>query len=155
MAEQPDIAEVIKNIQADVTTIVKGEVELAKAELMPQARAAGIGAGLFGGAAYVGITGLLLLFLGLSFWLSWCFQGWFALDLLASLAWGYATMAVVFFLLAGVLVLIGKNKLKFSGPEATVASAEASVAAVKGAVETGMQDVAALSLTGKRSELER
>jgi len=44
MAEQPDIAEVIKNIQADVTTIVKGEIELAKAELMPQAKAAGIGA---------------------------------------------------------------------------------------------------------------
>lgn len=155
MAEQPDIAEVIRNIQADVTTIVKGELELAKAELMPQAKAAGIGAGLFGGAAYFGLTGAMLLFCGLSFWMSLCFQDWFALDLLAALAWGFATIAVVFFLIAGVLALIGKGRMEqVSGPEVTVASAEASVAAVKGAVEQGLQDVAGRSLSGKRPELE-
>ena len=42
MVDQSGIADVIKNIQADVTTIVKGEIELAKAELLPQAKAAGI-----------------------------------------------------------------------------------------------------------------
>lgn len=154
MAEQSDLAEVIKNIQSDVTTIVKGEIELAKAELLPQAKAAGVGAGLFGAAAYLGLTGAMLLFCGLSFWLSLGFQDWFSLDLLAALAWGFAVMAVIFFLLAGVLALIGKSRLSFSGPEATVANAEASVAAVKDAVERGKQDVAALSLTGKRPELE-
>jgi hypothetical protein len=154
MAEQTDIAEVIKNIQADVTTIVKGEIELAKAELMPQAKAAGVGAGLFGAAAYVGLSGAALLFSGLAFWLSLGFQSWFHLDLLAALAWGFAVMAVLFFLLAGVLALVGRSRLNFTGPEATVASAEASVAAVKGAVERGTQDVAAMSLTGKRPELE-
>lgn len=154
MADQSDIADVIKNIQADVTTIVKGEIELAKAELLPQAKAAGIGAGLFGAAAYVAITGATLLFCGLSFWLSLGFQSWFGLDLLAALAWGFAVMAVLMFLLAGVLALIGKGQLNFTGPEATVANAEASVAAVKAAVEKGQQDVAALSLTGRRQELE-
>lgn len=155
MADQSSIAELIKNIQADVTTIVRGEIELAKAELMPQAKAAGVGAGLFGAAAYVGITGAGLLFLGLSFWLSLGFQSWFGLDLLGALAWGFAVMAVLLFLVAGVFVLIGKNQLKFTAPEATVANAEASVAAVKGAVEKGQREVAGLSLTGSRPELER
>jgi len=154
MANQPDIAELIKNIQADVTAIVRGEIELAKAELMPQAKAAGIGAGLFGVAAVVGLTGLTVLLLGLSFWLSLGFQVWFHLELLAALAWGFAVMAVLFFLVAGVIALLGKNQLKFTGAAQTAASAEATVAAVKGAVQLGLEDVEALSLTGRRPELE-
>jgi hypothetical protein len=150
MAEQSDIAGVIKSIQADVTTIVKGEIELAKAELMPQAKAAGIGAGLFGAAAYLGATGALLLFLGLSFWLSLGFQSWFGFDLLGALALGFAVMAILFFLVAGILALIGKNQLNFTGPKETVAEAQETVGAVKDAVQRGKQDVDALSLTGRR-----
>lgn len=154
MPEQSDIADVIKNIQADVITIVKGEIELAKAELLPQAKSAGVGAGLFGAAAYVGLSGAALLFSGLAFWLSLGFQTWFHLDLLPALTWGFVVMALVFLLVAGVLALVGRSRMSFSAPEATVASAEASVAAVKGAVDKGMQDVARLPLTGKRPELE-
>lgn len=154
MADQTDIAEVIKNIQADVTAIVRGEIELAKAELMPQAKAAGIGAGLFTVAAVVGITGLTVLLLGFSFWLSFGYQTWFHLDLLPSLAWGFATIAVLFFLVAAAVALLGKNQLKFTGAKETAANAEATVAAVKGAVELGLEDVQALSLTGRRPELE-
>ncbi|MGV8910605.1 MAG: phage holin family protein [Propionicimonas sp.] len=155
MANQPDIAELIKNIQADVTAIVRGEIELAKAELMPQAKAAGIGAGLFGVAAVIGLTGLTVLLLGLSFWLSLGFQVWFHLDVLAAMAWGFAVMAFLFFLAAGAIALLGKNQLKFTGAAQTAASAEATVAAVKGAVQLGLEDVEALSLTGRRPELER
>lgn len=154
MVDQSGIADVIKNIQADVTTIVKGEIELAKAELLPQAKAAGIGAGMFGAAAYIGIMGVTMLFCGLSFWLSLGFQAWFGLDLLGALALGFAVMAVLMFLIAGALALLGKNQLNFTGPKAAVANAEASVAAVKAAVAKGQADVAALSLTGKRPELE-
>lgn len=154
MADQSDIAEVIKNIQADVTAIVRGELELAKAELMPQAKAAGIGAGLFTVAAVVGLTGLTVLLLGLTFWLSLGFQVWFQLELLAALAWGFAVMAVLFFLVAGAVALVGKNQLKFTGVTEAAASTEATVAAVRTAVEKGKDDVAALSLTGRRPELE-
>jgi hypothetical protein len=154
MADQTDIADVIKNIQADVTAIVRGEIELAKAELMPQAKAAGIGAGLFSVAAVVGLTGLTVLLLGFSFWLSFGYQTWFHLDLLPSLAWGFATIAVIFFLVAAAVAIIGKNQFKFTGTQATTASTEATVAAVKGAVEAGLKDVQELSLTGRRPELE-
>ena len=102
MANQLDIADAIKAIQADVTTIVRGEVELAKAELVPQVKSAGIGAGLFGAAGYFGINGLALVFLGLSALVA----NWFA----TSLGWapflaacmGLVIMAVVLFLIAGI-----------------------------------------------------
>ena len=156
MADQSGIADVIKSIQDDVRTIVKGELELAKAELMPQAKSAGIGAGLFGGAASLGIMGATLLFCGLSFWLSFGFQSWFGIDLLAALAWGFAVMAILMFLLAGVLSLIGKQRLNLPGPQATTASAQASVDAVKGAITKGQERVAATSILGgePRKELE-
>ena len=154
MAEQSDIAEVIKNIQADVITIVKGEIELAKAELVPQAKAAGVGAGLFGGAAYVALSGAALLFSGLAFWLSLGFQAWFGLELLTALTLGFLVMAVVFFLVAGVLALIGKSQMNFTPPEATQASVEGWVGAGEGRVAKGQADVAALSITGKRAEIE-
>jgi hypothetical protein len=154
MADQTDIAEVIKNIQADVTAIVRGEIELAKAELMPQAKAAGIGAGLFTVAAVVGLTGLTVLLLGFSFWLSFGYQTWFQLDILPSLAWGFATIAILFFIVAAVVAVLGKNQLKFTGAAATAASTEATVTAVKGAVAAGLEDVQELSLTGRRPELE-
>lgn len=155
MADQTDIADVIKNIQADVITIVRGEIELAKAELLPQAKSAGIGAGMFGAAAYIAILGVTMLFGGLSFLLSLGFQAWFHLDLLAALTWGFTVMAVLMFVVAGLLALIGKNQLNLKGPKAAIASAEETVAAVKVAVEKGQQDVAALSLTGRQPELER
>ncbi len=153
MADQVEIAEIIKGIQADVTTIVKGEIELAKAELMPQAKAAGIGAGLFGAAGYFGLTAALLLFLSMSFGMSLAFFAWAKLDMLCALASGFAVMALIFLVAAAILALLGKRQMVFSGATSTLAQAEASVAAVKGAVEKGKADVEALSLTATKPEI--
>ena len=137
MVNQAEIADAVKAIQADVTTIVRGEIELAKAELVPQVKSVGIGAGLLSGAGYFALNGIALLFLGLSALVG----HWFATGLgwapLFAAFMGLAVMAVVMFLIAGVLALIGKNKLSVKGPEATVAQGQASVEAVKGAVERG------------------
>lgn len=137
MANQSEISDAIKAIQADVTTIVRGEIELAKAELVPQAKSVGIGAGLLGGAGYFALNGIALLFLGLSALVGYWFAsalGW--APLLAAFM-GLAIMAVVMFLIAGVLALIGKGKLSVKGPEATVSQGQAAIEAVKGAVERG------------------
>lgn len=146
MADQAGIAEAIRNIQDDMRTIVKGELELAKAELLPQAKSAGIGAGLFGAAGYLAITGAGLLFCGLSFWWSVGYQSWFGLDLLTALVLGFVTMAVLLFLVAGTLALIGKQRLTLPGPQETAASAQESVAAVKGAIAQAKQRVEATSI---------
>ncbi len=154
MAEKNDIADVIASIQADVKTIVRGEIELAKAELIPQAKRAGIGAGLFGAVGYLGLSAMAVLFSTIGFAWAIGFQAWFQLDLLPALFWGFLTDTVTILLLAAVLALIGKAQLKFSEPKATIAQAEASVAAVKDAVERGKDEVAGLSITGgKRPEV--
>lgn len=157
MAEQQDLAEIIKNIQADVTAIVKGEIELVKAELVPQAKSAGVGAGLFGAAAYIGVTGATLLFIGLSFLLSLGFEAWFSLPLLGAAAWGFSIMAILLFVLAGAAVLIGKQRMVFRKPDATIAQAEESVATVKRAIAHTNEEIKSLSWTGgttTRPELE-
>ena len=139
MAYQTEIADAIKAIQADVTTIVRGEVELAKAELMPQAKSLGIGAGLLSGAGYFALNGIALLFLGLSALVGYYFAyslGWH--PFMAAFM-GLAIMAVVMFVIAGILALVGKGKLAVEGPEATVAQGQAAIEAVKGAVGPGPQ----------------
>jgi hypothetical protein len=136
MADHINVAELVANIKADVTTIVRGEIELAKAELLPQAKSAGIGAGLFGGAAYFALTGSILLILGVAFGVALIYQA-LGLGLLAALLLGFASVAVLFFVIAGVLALVGKGRFKFSKPEKTIASIEQSVAAVKAAVTPG------------------
>jgi len=137
MANQTEIADVIKAIQADVTTIVKAEIELAKAELLPQAKSVGIGAGLFGGAGYFALNGIALLFLSLSALVSYFFAVNLAWDPWLAAVMGLLIMSVVMFLIAGVLALIGRNKVQVQGPEATVEQGQRSIEAFKGALEQG------------------
>ena len=76
---------------ADVSTLIRGEVELAKAEVGKSAKKAGIGAGAFGAAGVVlAFSGFFfgialaefLTWLGLERWISYLIV-WFLLVLLA------------------------------------------------------------------------
>lgn len=150
MAEQSEIAELIKNIQADISTIVRGELALAKEELIPPAKAAGAGAGLFGAAGYFALVGAATLFTAIGFAWSIGFQAWFHLDLLPALWWGFLTDAVTVFLVAAIAVLIGQalvKRAKFT-PEATIASVQDTVDSVKAAVSSGTERAGRLSLLG-------
>ena len=65
MAEQPPVSDVLNSITSDIKTIVRGEIDLAKAEMVPQVKRAGIGVGMFGAAGYLALHGALLLFVAL------------------------------------------------------------------------------------------
>ena len=143
MANQADIADTVKAIQADLTTIVRGEIELAKAELVPQAKSVGIGAGLLGGAGYFAVNGVSLLFLGLSALVGYFFANSLGWQPLLAAAVGLGIVAVVMFVIAGILALIGKNKVSVKGPEATVAEGQRSVEAVQQALERGVSEAEA------------
>ncbi len=138
MATQPEISDLLKDITADVTTIVKGQIELAKAELVPQAKSVGIGAGLFGGAGYLGVSAASLFWISLSIGWGELYAMW-GVKQFASLALGFATMGVLLLVLAGILALIGKNKVSVKGPAETVRQGEESVEAVKSALERGKE----------------
>ena len=51
---EESIAELVKRLAEQTNTLVKQEIELAKAELTEKGRIAGAGAGMFGAAALVG-----------------------------------------------------------------------------------------------------
>lgn len=64
MTPQPDeqtIGELIASATRDLSLLVHKEVELAKTEIAAELKRAGIGAGLLGGAGFVGYFALLLL----------------------------------------------------------------------------------------------
>ncbi len=141
MAE-PEIGDVISDITADVRTIVKGEIELAKAELVPQAKRLGVGVGLVGAAAFfLAVAGLLLFICGgLAF--SALYMG--ALPIVWAFTLGFLTMAVLLLVVAAILALIGKRRMTFSGPEATIGEANRTVDAVTSAIAQGQSHVRAV-----------
>src|SRR5438067_12122316 len=54
----PSTAELLKELGAEISMLVRQEIELAKAEVSEKGKRFGIGAGMFGGA---GVAGLLAL----------------------------------------------------------------------------------------------
>ena len=49
-ADEPSVGSLVQSAMADLSTLVRGEIELAKAEVGKSAKKAGIGAGAFGAA---------------------------------------------------------------------------------------------------------
>jgi membrane protein len=95
-----DTATLLKDLSAQTTTLVRQEIELAKAELTEKGKQAGIGAGMFGGAGLFALYGVGALVAGAILALSTAVAGW-----LAALI-----VAVVLFAVAGVLALLGKSR---------------------------------------------
>lgn len=142
MAEPPAVGDVIKSITEDVKSLVRDEVALAKAELVPSAKNAGIGAGMFAGAGYFALHALGLFYVAGALGIA----AGFDLPYWA----GFLIMGGVLFLIAGILALIGRAKLKkIKGPEQTVEQANKTVAEVKGAVDHAKAAATAPTVDGK------
>jgi membrane protein implicated in regulation of membrane protease activity len=93
-AGEPSVGTLVQSAMADVSTLVRAEIELAKAEVGKSAKTAGIGAGAFGAAGvmlafsgfFFGIAlAEFLTWLGLARWISYLIV-WFLLVLIAALA---------------------------------------------------------------------
>jgi MFS family permease len=111
------VGELFKQLSDEATTLVRKEIELAKAEMAEKGKKAGIGAGMFGGAAMLGLLALGAL--------TACFI--LALDT-AMAGWPAALIvALVYAATAGVLALIGRKKTQ----EATPPVPEETVESVK------------------------
>ncbi len=118
------IGQLVSDASADLSTIVRSEIELAKVEIKADAQNAGKGAGMFAGAALFGLFGLHLLL----FAAAW---GIYAAGLPA---WaGFLIIGAVVLIIAAVLALVGKKAIgKVKGkPERTIQNAQDTVEAVK------------------------
>lgn len=94
-------------VAKDMSTLVRQEVALAKAELSQEAKTAGTAVGAFGGAGFAGY--FVLLFLSLA--------AMFGLDSFMPIGWAALIVGVVWAVIAGVLALVGRKKLKNFSPK--------------------------------------
>jgi uncharacterized membrane protein YqjE len=98
--------ELLKELSDHTTTLVRQEIELAKAELGEKGKKAGLGAGMFGGAGLFGLFALAAL--------TTCII--VALDSAMPLWLAALIVAVVCGAIAPVLALQGRNKVQEAGP---------------------------------------
>jgi uncharacterized membrane protein YqjE len=123
LRERP-IGELLKQLSEETTRLVHQELELAKAELTQEGKQAGAGAGLFGAAGAIGLLAAAAL--------TTCFI--LALDAVMP-AWLAALLvAVVYGVIALVVVKQGQAKMKAAGPpvpEQTIETVKEDVAWAK------------------------
>ncbi|GAA2490329.1 phage holin family protein [Terrabacter carboxydivorans] len=126
--QERTLGQLVASATQDLSTLVRSEIALAKAEVSVQVKKAGLGGGLLAGAAVIGFYSVYFIFttiaegieaLGLPRWLS------------------FLIVTVFMLLVAGVLALLGVRKMKTvkPTPEKTIAEAQTTVAALKSAAE--------------------
>jgi|SRR5215218_3499997 len=98
--------ELLKELSDHTATLVRQEIELAKAELGEKGKKAGLGASMFGGAGLFGVFALAAL--------TTCII--VALDSAMPLWLAALIVGVVYGAIGAVLALQGRNKVQESGP---------------------------------------
>jgi len=118
------LGQLVADATQDVSTIVRSEITLAKAEITADAKQAGKGAGMFAGAGVMGFLGVILLLFAVVY-------GLVAAGVPTWLA--FLIVAVLLFVVAGVLGLVGKKTVsKVKGkPERTIVTTQETIAAIK------------------------
>ena len=102
------VPELLKQLSQETSTLVKMELDLAKAEMTQKGKQAGLGAGFVGGGALLGLgafgafTAFLILLLGTAM------ENWIAALI----------VTVVYGAIAAFLALRGKKELQEAGPPA-------------------------------------
>jgi len=121
-------SELVQRASEQITTLVRDEIALAKAELTEKGKHAGIGIGLFGGGGVLALYGVGALIATLIIVFSLFLDLW-----LASLI-----VTVLLFLVAGILALVGKKQVTKAippEPKEAIESVKADVDEVKHAVK--------------------
>ena len=112
--------ELVKQLSEQTTTLVRKEIELAKAELTEKGKVAGQGAGMFGGAAVIGLLAAGALTTMLIVLLDKAMDLWVAAFI----------VTVVYGAIAAVMALSGRDRVKQglpAAPEQTVGTVKEDV----------------------------
>ncbi len=108
------IADLLKQLSDQTATLVRQELDLAKAELVVKGKTAGLGAGMFGAAGVLGLYAVGALTACLILALSTAMDGWLAALIVTA----------VYGAIAGVLALTGKSKVQEGVPPVPERTAE-------------------------------
>ncbi|TDC67097.1 phage holin family protein [Micromonospora sp. KC207] len=99
---QASLGELLGNVTRDVSTLVRQEVQLAKAEVRQEMRAAGQAAGMVGGAALAGFMTLLFL----------SFALWWALANVMDQGWAALIVAGIWAVIGAALFTVARGRLR-------------------------------------------
>jgi hypothetical protein len=125
--DRPSIGEMLSEISSDVATLMRQEVELAKAELQQSAKRAGKGAGLFAGAGVAGH--MTVLFASIA--------AWWGIGDSTGHGWSALIVAVAWAVLGAVLAATGRREITtITGVPQTAATVKKIPAAAAGHEET-------------------
>ncbi|MEI4272252.1 phage holin family protein [Klenkia sp. LSe6-5] len=105
--EGTPVGELIGEVSRDLSTLVRQELALARAELTAEAKKAGVGAGMLGGAGYAGHLTVLSLSLAL----------WAGLASAIRAGWAALVVAAIWAVVAAVLFVVGRGRLKGVDPK--------------------------------------
>ena len=117
------IGQLVADATHDLQAIVRGEIDLAKAEIASGAKVMGKGAGLLAGAGFLAVIGLVFLFHTLARVLAVWLPVWA----------GYGIVTLLLLVVAAVLALLGRNALQKANPspERAIEQGRATVAVLK------------------------
>lgn len=100
--------ELVKQLSNQLSTLIRKELDLAKAELTEKGKVAGVGAGMFGGAGVVGLLALGALTAAVILLLDKGMDAWVAALIVAA----------IYGAIAGVLALAGRDRVREATPPA-------------------------------------
>ena len=112
VADESSVGSLVQSAMADVSTLIRSEIELAKTEIGTSAKRAGLG------VAFFGVAGVMALFAGIFFFITVAeFLTWLGLARWVS----YLIVFALLIVLAGIAALVGTRMLKkIEKPERTI-----------------------------------
>lgn len=123
--DEPTIGRLVSDATRDISGLVQNEIKLAKSEIKVSVKNGGMGAALFAAAGFLAVLGIILLSVTFAYLIHWNGRG---LDL----HWAFGIVTLCYFLLAGILALVGVKKVKkVKAPERAIAQAQQTRAVLK------------------------
>src|SRR5690242_12981005 len=89
----PTIGRLVHDASKDISTLISKEIQLAKSELKVSVKNAGIGAGLFAAAAFIGVLAIIMLSVAIAYFINWNGHG-------LSLHWAFLIVFGFYLLIA-------------------------------------------------------
>jgi hypothetical protein len=101
-AANTSLGELVSEVTSDMSTLMRQELALAKAELRESASEVAKGSAMLAAGAYAGM--MAILFLSIAFW--------WALGTVIGNGWSGLVTAVIWAIIAAILIPIGRKNLK-------------------------------------------
>lgn len=121
--EEPSLGTLVADTTRHLSTLIRGEIELAKSELRVSVKAGGMSIAFFALAGFLLLLGIIMLSIAFALFLHWLFFG---------IATSFLIVFGVYLVLAGLLGYLGVRSIKrVKAPEKTIETVKQAPQAFK------------------------